>query len=219
MVAASTSRREFLKLLAGTGVASGALADAAFASAAAGTAVAHLEDSALRLEFDEKMRLRVWRIGTDPALTAWHPADSLLLADGTRLQEFTLQHQEARATENPPGRALLLSGVAGTDAARLEKRVRIALYPAHPGFALCQVSYRNLSKQPLTLRGWRTAGLQLLGTSAEEPQFWSYCGSTHADRRDWVQPVKAGFAQENYMGMTASDYGGGTPIVDVWRRD
>ena len=219
MVAASTSRREFLKLLAGTGVASGALADAAFASAAAGTAVAHLEDSALRLEFDEKMRLRVWRIGTDPALTAWHPADSLLLADGTRLQEFTLQHQEARATENPPGRALLLSGVAGTDAARLEKRVRIALYPVHPGFALCQVSYRNLSKQPLTLRGWRTAGLQLLGTSAEEPQFWSYCGSTHADRRDWVQPVKAGFAQENYMGMTASDYGGGTPIVDVWRRD
>ena len=52
-----------------------------------------------------------------------------------------------------------------------------------------------------------------------EPDFWSYCGSTHADRRDWVQPVKRGFAQDNFLGMTASDYGGGTPIVDVWRRD
>ncbi len=57
------------------------------------------------------------------------------------------------------------------------------------------------------------------GVSAGEPQFWSYCGSTHADRRDWVQPVRAGFAQDNFMGMNASDYGGGTPIVDVWRRD
>ena len=39
------------------------------------------------------------------------------------------------------------------------------------------------------------------------------------DRRDWVQPVKPGFAQDNFLGMAASDYGGGTPIVDVWRRD
>jgi alpha-galactosidase len=223
VVPSTTSRREFLQLLAGTSVASAALADSAFASAASGTAVAHLEDAVLRLEFDEKMRLRVWRVGIDPALTAWHPCDSLLLADGTHLTEFTLQHQEARASENPRGRTLSLTGIAavgaGADAARLEKRVRIALYPTYPGFALCQVSYRNLSKRPLSLRGWRTAGLQLLGTDAEEPQFWSYSGSTHADRRDWVQPVKAGFAQENYMGMTATDYGGGTPIVDVWRRD
>ena len=42
---------------------------------------------------------------------------------------------------------------------------------------------------------------------------------TYEDRRDWVQPVEAGFAQDNFLGMEASDYGGGTPIVDVWRRD
>ena len=29
----------------------------------------------------------------------------------------------------------------------------------------------------------------------------------------------AGFDQRNFMGMNASDYGGGTPVVDVWRRD
>src|SRR5581483_1531449 len=28
-----------------------------------------------------------------------------------------------------------------------------------------------------------------------------------------------GFKQENFMGMNATDYGGGTPISDVWRRD
>ncbi len=34
-----------------------------------------------------------------------------------------------------------------------------------------------------------------------------------------MQPVEPGFAQDNFLGMEASDYGGGTPIVDVWRRD
>ena len=31
--------------------------------------------------------------------------------------------------------------------------------------------------------------------------------------------MKAGFDQENYLGMNDTDYGGGTPVVDVWRRD
>jgi len=34
-----------------------------------------------------------------------------------------------------------------------------------------------------------------------------------------VQPVKPGFTQDNFLGMAASDYGGGIPVVDVWRRD
>ena len=32
-------------------------------------------------------------------------------------------------------------------------------------------------------------------------------------------PLHVNFAQENFLGMNASDYGGGTPMVDVWRRD
>ena len=31
--------------------------------------------------------------------------------------------------------------------------------------------------------------------------------------------MKAGFEQKNYLGMNAPDYGGGTPVVDVWCRD
>ena len=32
-------------------------------------------------------------------------------------------------------------------------------------------------------------------------------------------PLKPGFNQENFLGMNAPDYGGGTPVVDVWCRD
>ena len=59
----------------------------------------------------------------------------------------------------------------------------------------------------------------MLASGAHAPDFWCYSGASYEDRRDWVQPVAAGFTQDNFLGMEASDYGGGTPIVDVWRRD
>ena len=55
--------------------------------------------------------------------------------------------------------------------------------------------------------------------SAGQPAFWSYQSGSYEKRPDWVLPLKPGFKQENYMGMNAPDYGGGTPVVDVWRRD
>ena len=228
---ARSSRRRFLKLVAGAGVASQVLsARALTAAAVAGTDAAAditaLTDSALRLEFDSELRLRVLRVrrGESPtALTAWAASDSLVLADGSRVEQFAKQHaaREPLRGRAGGGAALTLTGLA---ASGIEKTVRVELDARYPGFAFYQVSWRNLSPQPVAVRGWRVADLELLtagaaGDSQAEPQFWCYCGSTHEDRRDWVQPVKAGFSQENFMGMTASDYGGGTPIVDVWRRD
>lgn len=219
------SRRRFLQLVAGTGVASHALAgmDSQAASAVATTLGASIGDDALRLEFDSHMRSRAWHVqGSGKpsiALTEWAETEYPLLADGSRVGHFQLRHQEREPVRDQHGNGtrLMLTGVSP----QIEKTVRIELHERYPGFAFYRVSYRNLSAQPIALAGWRTCDVQLVERAAEgaEPKFWSYCGSTHEDRRDWVQPVKAGFSQENYMGMTASDYGGGTPIVDVWRRD
>jgi alpha-galactosidase len=218
------SRRRFLQLVAGTGVASPALAGMdSQAGSALATSGASIGDDALRLEFDSHMRSRAWHVqGSGKpsiALTAWAETEYLLLADGSRAEHFQLRHHEREPVHDQHGNGtrLTLSGVSR----QIEKTVRIELHERYPGFAFYRLSYRNLSLQPLVLAGWRTCDVQLVERAQEraEPQFWSYCGSTHEDRRDWVQPVKAGFSQENYMGMTASDYGGGTPIVDVWRRD
>ena len=54
---------------------------------------------------------------------------------------------------------------------------------------------------------------------ADEPAFWSYQSGSYRNRPDWVLPLKVGFKQENFLGMNATDYGGGTPVADVWRRD
>jgi len=194
---------------------------------------ASIADRVLRIEFDSGMRMRAWHLRgareTPTALTPWAVTELLLPADGKPLQEFALQHAEQQTLKASHGPGTRLTLVSRT-ASQVEKTVRIELLDRFPGFAFRHVSYRNLSQRPIALRGWRSAELQLLPpaeaggapgapATAGEPLFWSYCGSTHEDRRDWVQPVGAGFDQENYMGMTASDYGGGTPIVDVWRRD
>jgi alpha-galactosidase len=221
-----TTRRRFLQLAAGAGLAS----RAAFAAAPeAGSTTVAISDEALLLEFDSTMRSRAWHIRRgerEPrlALTSWSGTEHLQLADGTRLDEFVLEQHERAAVRGPHGEGTRLT-LSGRSAAAIEKSLRIEMWRRYPGIAFCRVSYRNLSPRSIALRGWSNADLRLLrpdgrrARSQEEPLFWSYCGSTHADRRDWVQPVVRGFEQENFMGMTASDYGGGTPIVDVWRRD
>lgn len=160
-------------------------------------------------------------------LTSWGATETVTLGAGERIEHFTLGGIKREAINGPrgTGRRLTLSGsgTSGQPAVRIEKTVQIELFGRYPGLALVQVSYLNASPVAVTVQEWRSADLELHALQApsqpDVPAFWSYCGSTHADRRDWVQPVKAGFAQDNFLGMSASDYGGGIPVVDVWRRD
>ena len=228
-----TSRRRFLQFTAGATVASSGVLLAGRARALVprdSIAAARLGDQRILIEFDSKMRSRLSHLpaagdGRNVALTRWAASDSLLLADGSRLDQFRLREQSKQDIDAPfgPGIRLRMIGVAH---AQIEKTVEVELFERYPGFAIYRVSYRNLAPRAVAISSWTNAEVHLMREAAQhqraaatEPHFWSYCGSTHADRRDWVQPLRPGFKQENFMGMSASDYGGGTPIVDVWRRD
>lgn len=234
------SRRQFLQMasVAAAGLATGARAAAPAAPTASdgsGTAEASvgqgprsasktLTDGVIGIEFDGQLRSRLWnRTQNAVLLTSWAPTESLELADGTRVEDFELRQQtDEKLTLDSHGRVIRhrLIGEAG----KLEKTVEIDLFERYPGVAVYRVSYRNTGSEALAINRWTNSAVRLLRDASPpaqegQPEFWSYCGSTHADRRDWVQPVTAGFSQDNFMGMSASDYGGGTPIVDVWRRD
>ena len=83
----------------------------------------------------------------------------------------------------------------------------------------CCAWYRNLGADAISIRGWVNGAHVLKPNADGGGEYWSFSGASYEDRRDWVQPVCPGFDQRNFMGMNASDYGGGTPVVDVWRRD
>lgn len=185
-----------------------------------GRAAATVMDAALRIEWDANLHSRVWRRQGREwiAMSAWGPGEYLLDADGRHIADFAIHHHALAAVEDAHGRGTRFT-VSGNSAAGIEKIVQVTLYERHPGIALLRVSYRNSAARTLSFRSWTNGDTRVLACGARAPQFWCYSGATYEDRRDWVQPVAPGFAQDNFLGMEASDYGGGTPIVDVWRRD
>jgi alpha-galactosidase len=231
-----TSRRSFLQIAAGASVASGSVFLTGRANALVFdghgdfTAAAMLADHRILIEFDPKMRSRISHRAAkndarDTVLTRWAASEILMLANGTRVDQFALREHGTQEFDGPLGHGTRLR-VVGVGDSRIEKTVEVELFETHPGVAFYRVSYRNLQPGVLAIQGWSNSEIHLSKqttgdgrTGPSEPPFWSYCGSTHADRRDWVQAVRPGFSQQNFMGMSASDYGGGTPIVDVWRRD
>lgn len=209
-----TSRRRFLKLAAGASVATSTF-DLVLA---ADSSPAVLGDGRISIEVDPGMRMRVSG-GSGSPLTSWSAPDSLEVGPDERLNRFVLKSHSKQEMTGPLGKGTRLHLIGESDAPHLQKTVVVELYHAYPGFALYQVSYRNLGTDAVAIQKWTQLDLTVPHETSSEPVFWSFCGSTHSDRRDWVQPVRAGFNQQNFMGMEASDYGGGTPIVDVWRRE
>jgi alpha-galactosidase len=101
---------------------------------------------------------------------------------------------------------------------QIEKILRVKCYDQFPDAAYISVAYVNHGKKNLTVKKWVNHAYEMLPSTDSIP-FWSFQGSSHSDRRDWIQPVRAGFGEQNFMGMNASDYGGGIPLIDMWRRD
>ena len=102
----------------------------------------------------------------------------------------------------------------------LGKTVSVAIYADFPSIAVFDVEYTNQGTTPFKIRGWTNHQYSLTSLpAARGPAFWSYQSGSYEKRPNWVVPLRAGFHQDNFLGMNASDYGGGTPIVDVWRKD
>ncbi|MBS0373854.1 MAG: alpha-galactosidase [Proteobacteria bacterium] len=215
-----TSRRRFLQLASSAALAAPAVARALASSSAPARAAASVEDGTMRLEFDGQLAARAGLRAGDRTrwLTARMPLTVVELADGRRIDQFALAGSRAARISGAHGEGTE-TVLVGRSLEGLELTLALRSHARYPGFVLGRVTLRNDSTATLALKSLRSGALHLLPRGADSPAFWSYSGGTYANRRDWLQPVRAGFAQDNDLGMTASDYGGGVPIVDVWRRD
>jgi alpha-galactosidase len=174
---------------------------------------ARLTDGVLTIEFDAGLHSRISR--GDTVLTAMEPGEAIRLG-GQRVVDRFLLIDQTRETMSGPHGAGHVHRLRGTAAGGIEKRVSVTFLDRYPGLALLDVQYHNVGTAPLVVAGWQAATHDLLPHSDGA---WSFSGASYPDRRDWVQRVLPGFGQRNFMGMNASDYGGGTPVAVVWRRD
>lgn len=180
-----------------------------------------VEGKGIRLEFDRSLRSQVIAV-LDGRETAMGPvqASETITVNGQELGDFPLARSNSQVVKDDlgAGRQFTITGVSGA----IRKTVAATVYDAFPQMLFLKVRYGNEGKSDLLVSGWTNHRYVIDAgplKGGAEPAFWSYQPGSYKERPDWVLPLKPGFKQENYLGMNATDYGGGTPVVDVWRRD
>jgi alpha-galactosidase len=178
-----------------------------------------IQGGRIRIEFDHRLRSRVVAC-FDKKETVLGPfTDSETVTTAGKLwMGFLLTSQKHDRTKDSfgAGERLTVEGKAGT----LTKRVSVTIYDDFPAMAFFDVQYTNTGTSELTIKSWANNAYTMNAQpGAGTPAFWSYQSGSYEKRPNWVLPLHTNFQQQNYQGMNASDYGGGTPIVDVWRRD
>jgi alpha-galactosidase len=183
----------------------------ALATAQVGSAqvASSVEGKNIRIEFDRMMHSRVVALfdGREEVIGDFTPSETIQVA-GVDAKDFTIEGSKSGANRR-------IRGTAGP----LRKEIVVSIDPAFPRVAFFAVSYTNTGTTDLQITGWTNQHYEIAATGSAQPAFWSYQSGSYEKRPDWVLPLKPGFKQENYMGMNQPDYGGGTPVVDVWRRD
>jgi alpha-galactosidase len=173
----------------------------------------------IRIEFDGAMRSRVIGVFDDGEhpIGAHTPSETVRVSNAN-LSDFSILSHTSESVRDQlgPGDRTVITGTSGS----LKKIEAITVYEAFPRMAFFDVQYTNIGKSDLRITGWTNQHYVISSDgTAKQPAFWSYQSGSYEKRPDWVLPLTPGFQQENFMGMNAPDYGGGTPVVDVWRRD
>jgi len=179
-----------------------------------------VEGRNIRLEFDKSVHSHVIaRFDEKEIVLGPFTASETVTIDGSELADFALTGSRQQNVHSPAlgaGKSTTLTGTSGS----VQKVVVVTLYDRFPQMAFFQVRYTNKGKSEMRVTGWSNNRYSISAREGDAaPPFWSYQSGSYERRPDWIVPLKVNFKQENYLGMNATDYGGGTPVVDIWRRD
>src|SRR5580700_8991257 len=192
---------------------------ASAAAAHAPTDKPQIQGGNLRIEFDNHLRSRVVARfdKTETVMGPFTASETVTTADKL-LTGFLLTSVKHGRTKDAfgEGERLTVEGKAGT----VTKKVSVTIYDEFPAMAFFEAQYTNTGTTELAVKSWTNNAYEMNAQrSVGSPAFWSYQSGSYEKRPNWVVPLYTNFRQENYQGMNASDYGGGTPIIDVWRSD
>jgi len=135
-------------------------------------------------------------------------------------KQFFLKHSttDRISDQRGSGERRILTGMFEQDGCSIRKILEITIYDSFPDMALLRVQYVNTGQKNIEVIKW-VNNSYTIASNGDKPAFWSFQGSSTSERKDWILPVDSSFLQKNFMGMNNSDYGGGIPVVDLWRKD
>lgn len=171
----------------------------------------------LVMEFNNQMEVKI--SSTAPGagiLMDGFSASEYISGSRFNARQYTLSGYSDR--EQNGIRSYEVRGTASGEGTTIDKIVEVVSDPSFPGMLLLNVSYINKGERSVKINKWVNNRYEVV-SGGDNPDFWSFQASSDNRRLDWITPVSPGFAKENYMGMNSSDYGGGIPAVDLWRKD
>ncbi len=179
--------------------------------------IRELSSNSIKIEFNSLLQSKITSLINSSELMNDFSPSEYIIVDGDTLKNFNYESSEIIKTDS--SRMLKISGISNSDKFKIRKTIIAENISDFPNFILTKITYTNLSTQRITIDEWVNNNYSIKNNGETEIPFWSYQSGTYPERPDWVLPIKEGFSQQNFMGMNASDYGGGTPVVDVWRKD
>lgn len=174
----------------------------------------------IQIDFDEKLHSRVIaKFKGGNIITGDFSPSEFVTISGKDVTDFSITGQKTERLDDKIGKGHLY--IIMGKSSSLNKKISVAVYDKFPYMAFLQVEYTNIGERELTVNKWTNNRYIISAKSSgqDKPIFWSYQSGSYKNRPDWVLPLKVGFKQKNYMGMNGTDYGGGTPISDVWQKE
>lgn len=174
----------------------------------------------LKIEVNDQL---MTRISTDlaaiPINKEFQESEYLVTGDDTlakfKLESFNVQKISDFGGE---GQCNTYTGIASETDKKITKILKINTYKGFEGWAFYNVEYINSGSKDIVIKKWVNNAYKI-ESNKDIPDFWSFQASSTGERRSWILPVKSGFYQKNYLGMNDPDYGGGIPVLDIWRKD
>ncbi len=179
-----------------------------------------IKSGALTIDVNDQMQTMVTNdSATDPLIHGFQSSE-FLEANGETINNFKLKTFSSEKINDfaGEGKSYQYIGKANTQETNIDKLLTIKIYNNFPGWAFYKVQYINTGGKDIIVSKWVNHSYKI-ESKKDTPDFWSFQASSTEARKSWILPVKPGFFQKNYLGMNDPDYGGGIPVLDIWRKD
>lgn len=178
-----------------------------------------IEHSNISISINKEMKMMVNNkaISSNPLMNNHQETEFIATRNGA-IADFILANQEEKKVQLNGGNCTIYT-LTGSNSDGIQKTIQLKSYEQFPDFISMEVEYTNKGDKIFDIERWVNHHYTLTPNEGTIPPFWSFQGSSNSFREDWIQAIDSSYYKKNYMGMNNSDYGGGIPVIDLWRKD